>query len=85
MGLYRGMLVGNSIQVVASTDGSLVGRSGIIVEETKNTLALLATNERRIRIAKSVITLKMHVESLQNYKLIEGSNIIGTPADRIKN
>lgn len=83
MVLYHGILVGNSAQVVRSSDSSLVGRSGSVVEETKNTITLLTQNGSCIKIAKSVIVLKMN-GGTQNERLLEGSQIIGTPADRIK-
>ena len=83
--MYHGMLVGNMVQIVTSPDRSLIGKNGIVVEETKNTIALLDVNEKCIRIPKSVVTLNIRTATLQNEKLIEGLQIIGTLSDRIKN
>ena len=82
--LYRGMLVGKSVEVVGSTDKSLIGKNGVIVEETKNTIALLTGDMRHIRLSKSVITMKMNIGTPKESRFIDGKQIVGTHADRIK-
>ena len=41
MDIHNNTWIGSTLDVVASKDPTLVGRSGIVVDETKNTLVLL--------------------------------------------
>lgn len=78
------MLVGNVAQVVSSRDSSLVGRTGTIVEETKNMLFLEVKQGALLKVPKLVVTLRVRARSSGKELHIEGTQLIGTPADRIK-
>lgn len=77
------MLIGREIEVLASRDNSMLRLKGLIVDETKNTLIVLTQTEKQVRISKSVVTLKL-LGMKNDGPVLEGSKLIGTPADRIK-
>jgi len=81
--LYSGMLIGREIEVLASRDKTMLKLRGLVVNETKNLLIVMTPDERQVNIPKSIVTL--NISSKNSEKLIvEGSKLIGTPADRIK-
>lgn len=81
--VYSGMLVGREIEVVASRDVSLLGLKGVAIDDTKNLLVLATGSGRKVKLPKSVIKVKVSGPTREAL-VIEGSNLIGTPADRIK-
>ena len=80
--MFAGMLIGTEILVLASKDKTMNGVRGLVMDETKNMLVILTPEERQVKIPKSIVTLS--VGSKPNNLTIEGSKLIGTPADRIK-
>lgn len=50
--------IGRNLSVFKSTDLSLVGRTGIIVDETKNTISLLE-NQNKVTFAKAAIEFQL--------------------------
>jgi len=46
--------LGRNLSVFNSTDPSLVGRSGLVVDETKNTISILE-NQNKVTFAKAAI------------------------------
>ncbi len=80
--MFSGLLVGREILVLASKDKTLNGISGLVMDETKNMLLVLTAEEKQLKIPKSIVTLSLNAKP--NRITIEGSKLIGTPADRIK-
>ena len=80
--MFAGMLIGTEILVLASKDKTMNGIRGLVMDETKNMLVILTPEERQVKIPKSIVTLS--VSSKPNNLTIEGSKLIGTPADRIR-
>jgi len=77
------MLIGREIEVIASRDKTMLKLKGLVVNETKNLIVVMTSEERQVNIPKSIVTLE--ISNKQSGKLkIEGSDLIGTPADRIK-
>jgi ribonuclease P protein subunit POP4 len=81
--MYAGMLIGREIEVLASRDRSLLNLKGFVIEETKNMLVVNTSSEKQVKIPKSIITLSL-LGSRKDSLVIEGSKLIGLPADRIK-
>jgi ribonuclease P protein subunit POP4 len=81
--LYKGNLMGKIAQVKQSKDSSLIGTRGLIVEDTKNMLLIETSNKRIIKIPKSIVVIDLQ-EGTSKSLAIEGTNLIGTPAERIK-
>ncbi len=79
------MLIGREIEVLASRDKSMLNLKGLVIDETKNMLVVVTPLERQVKIPKSIITLSVS-NRRRNEKalIIEGSKLIGTPAERIK-
>jgi RNase P/RNase MRP subunit p29 len=80
--MYSGMLIGTEILVLASKDKTMNGIRGLVMDETKNMLVILTPEERQVKIPKSIVTLSVGAKPAN--LTIEGSKLIGTPADRIK-
>lgn len=80
--MYSSLLIGKVAEVVQSSDKSLLGRSGVIIDESKNMIHLCTEVGKTLRLPKSIVTLKLgsRIDSV----FLEGSKIIGTPVDRIR-
>ena len=76
------MLIGREIEVVASSDLTLIGIHGLILNETKNTLLVQTREKRQLTIPKPIITLK--VRARPQDIVLEGGKLVGSAADRIK-
>jgi len=81
--MYSGMLIGAEIEVIASHDRSMLNLKGLVMDETKNMLVVLTQAEREVKIPKSIVTLSISGGKMDRPN-IEGSSLIGTPAERIK-
>jgi ribonuclease P protein subunit POP4 len=79
--LARHELIGLSVLVVGSTDRGLVGISGRIVDETRNTL-LVETERGLKRIPKSNTSLTFTLPDGQRVR-VSGSILISRPENRI--
>jgi len=76
------MLIGRGIAVLASKDKTMNGIRGLVLEETKNMLLIVTPEKKQVFIPKSIVTLSL--EAKPTNLTIEGSKLIGTPAERIK-
>jgi RNase P/RNase MRP subunit p29 len=82
--MYKGMLIGMQIEVLASLDKTLVKKCGIAIDETKNLLILRSDTSKILKLPKSVVTVGVR-ESVDKKQIqIEGRDLIGTPEERIK-
>ena len=79
--LARHELIGLSVLVVGSTDRGLVGISGRIVDETRNTL-LVETERGTKRIPKLNTSLTFTLPDGQRAR-VSGSILISRPENRI--
>jgi len=75
-------LVGLSAEVADAADPTVIGKSGVIAAETRDTITL-KSRERKITVAKKDATLSIHTESGLKL-LVNGSLLLGRPEDRIK-
>ena len=75
--LLKGELIGSEIEIMHSKNKTLIGKTGKIIDETRNTITL-ETNSKKIKVLKSHITFKI------KNKIIDGKKIVGKPEDRIK-
>jgi len=70
-----GELIGSFVEIVGSTNKSLIGLSGKIIDETLNIIEL----EDHKKIAKNQAIFR-----LNNGLIIDGKLIVGRPEDRAK-
>lgn len=70
--------IARNLSVIDSSDPSLVGVSGLILDETKRTISL-DCNGHNIKLAKNVI----HFTLDNNTEKIDGSLVSQRPEDRI--
>ncbi|MBC64761.1 MAG: hypothetical protein CMB15_03925 [Euryarchaeota archaeon] len=67
-----------NIHVTESTDPTLVGISGQVIEETRRTIVIQTSNGNKT-LAKDVINFKLDSEN----KVIQGFTVTQRPEDRI--
>lgn len=78
MDMYNQPWIGRSMNVVDATDTSLIGRSGMVVDETRNTLSLIE-GERTLVLNKASITFTVDGSDA----VIHGAMVGQRPEDRI--
>ena len=79
--IVKDELIGKHITIRECTDPHWKNKSGVIIDETKNTF-LLEINHQRKRIGKKSATFEFHVHKKKT--LIEGSRLMYRSEDRIK-
>lgn len=70
------------ITVVESSDQSLKGLEGEVVDETKNMFRIRAAGGYK-SLPKSVVTLRVKMPDSSS-QVVEGRRLLGRPEDRIK-
>ena len=70
--------IGRNISVTSSPDAALIGRSGLVVDETRETITMLE-NDREVIFGKSSIEFKIG----DNDVAIDGKLVRQRPEDRI--
>jgi RNase P/RNase MRP subunit p29 len=77
MEIYNNTWIGTTLNVVGSNDPTLVGRSGIVLDETKNTLVLL-DGGARVTLGKAAIKFTIDDSNV----VIQGAFVGQRPEDR---
>ena len=78
MNMYNQPWIGRSMTITSSTDPTLTGRMGIVVDETRNTVALLEGDQQLV-LNKASITFTVD----DNDVVIQGAMVGQRPEDRI--
>ena len=78
MNMYNQPWIGRSLVVVDSTDATLLGRNGTVVNESRNTVSLLE-GERTLVLNKASITFTVDSSDV----VIQGAMVGQRPEDRI--
>jgi len=72
-------LIGLNVTIASSSDSTLVGRKGVVVDESRDMLVIEADG-KEIKVPKEVVVL-----AFDDYNImIEGKKIRYRPEDRIK-
>ncbi len=80
--LMRHELIGLSVEVTESSDSTLVGKKGKIVDETQNTLVIEDTSGMK-RVQKSTVVLSAELPDGTKAQ-INGKSIVARPEERVK-
>ncbi len=80
--ITRHELLGLLVKVLGATDSGLVGISGEITGETRNTITLKSPTGQKT-VAKEKTSLLIHTDSGDEL-LVNGSLLLGRPENRIK-
>ena len=75
-------IIGLELSVLESSDPTITGLTGTVIDETKNTLFIRMDSGRVIQISKQVAT-RLQVHTDNGVCFISGSSLIGRPEDRI--
>ena len=79
--IVKDELIGRHVTIKACTDPEWVGKSGTILDETKQTF-LIEIDDQEKRIAKQIATFEF--ERKGKKIIVEGSKLTFRPEDRIK-
>jgi len=79
--LARDELIGRRVTIRESTDPTLDNKSGLIIDETKNTFLIEIENKEK-KVGKNIA--KFEFEQDGKKILLNGSKLIFRPEDRIK-
>ena len=80
--MFDRLLIGKEIKILSALDKSLIGRTGVVVDETKNTLVVRSSPGARIRIPKRIVRLGIQESTRET--VVEGKALLGTPVERIR-
>ena len=80
--MFDRLLIGKEIKILSALDKSLIGRTGVVVDETKNTLVVRSSPGARIRIQKRLVRLGIQESTRET--VVEGKALLGTPVERIR-
>jgi len=79
--LSKDELIGLHVKIKECNDPSWQGKTGVVVNETKNTF-LIKIDEKTKKIAKKIAKFEFEIDGKK--MILEGSNISYRPEDRIK-
>jgi len=79
--LARDELIGLKVKIKECKDPNWVGKSGLLLNETKNTFLIEVDNQKKT-IAKNIAIYEFEIEGKKI--IIDGSKITYRPEDRIK-
>ena len=79
--LAKEELIGRHVTIKECTDPGWINKSGVIIDETKNTFLIEMDNEEK-RIAKNIATLEFEHDGKKT--TLNGSKLVYRPEDRIK-
>jgi ribonuclease P protein subunit POP4 len=82
MDAAKGEFLGRTVTIASSSDPTLVGATGEILDETMKTFSLRQADGRRITVAKSAVTIGLHMDD--RVVKIDGNTLLFRPEDRIK-
>ena len=77
MDIHNNTWIGLTLDVVSSNDPTLIGRSGVVVNETKNTLVLLE-GDKTVTFGKPAISSTIDDSDV----IIQGALVSQRPEDR---
>lgn len=81
--IYYHELIGLEATIEQYPDPTLVGRSGVVVDETMKTLLIETVEGRRVRVLKEYLGIKFKLPSGVSI-YVDGFRILGRPEDRLK-
>ncbi|HDD46072.1 MAG TPA: ribonuclease P protein subunit [Candidatus Aenigmarchaeota archaeon] len=81
--IVRHELIGLKVKVTSSTNKTIEGLAGLVVDETKNMLFIEKRNGKVSMVAKKDCTFSFILPNGERV-LVSGKDIVGRPEDRIK-
>lgn len=81
--VYYHELIGLEAVIEQYPDPSLVGRRGIVIDETMKTLVIETVEGRKVRVFKEYLGIKFKLPN-GVFAYVDGFRILGRPEDRLK-
>ena len=78
MNIYNKIWLGGKLRVISSPDVTLIGRNGVVVDETKNTLTI-QENGKGVKLGKSSIRFTIDDSEV----IIDGAMVGQRPENRV--
>lgn len=75
-------LIGLEVEIVNSTDPSLIGVQGTIVDETRETFVIEQAGKQKV-VSKAIAIFRMTLPSGEAVE-VDGAKLVARPEDRIK-
>lgn len=83
--IIRHELIGLDVEIIKSTNPSLIGIQGRVIDETRNTLVVEKSNGKEIVIPKDIAIFRFQLKNNELVKVdVDGKLLIGRPEDRLK-
>lgn len=79
----RQELIGLNVKIVESKNKENVGKEGVVVDETRNTIVIEEKNGKQKTLIKDQCYFSFELPSGERVR-VEGSLLVGRPEDRIK-
>ncbi|MDH2901870.1 MAG: ribonuclease P protein subunit [archaeon] len=79
--MFSRILIGEKIRIIQSSDPTLIQRSGMIIDETRNILKIADDAQKPVSIPKSSSIFELEFEGKRI--VLPGREIVGTPQERI--
>jgi ribonuclease P protein subunit POP4 len=80
--ILRHELIGLNVKIVRSPNRSLRGKTGLVINESKNMLTV-SKKGRKVLIPKSVATFRFKLADGQIVE-VDGRRLVGRPESRLK-
>ncbi len=80
--LLQHELIGLRMKVLDASDPNLVGKEGVIVDETRNTIDLKENKEIK-KVPKKESTIRITIPKGEKVK-VKGTELVARPEDRVK-
>jgi ribonuclease P protein subunit POP4 len=80
--LVRHELIGLKLRIVSSSNKTLAGLSGKVIDETRNMLVIEKADGKEISVQKETAVFSFEVGSV--WVKVDGKALVGRPEDRIK-
>jgi ribonuclease P protein subunit POP4 len=74
---WRNPLIGEEVEITQSSNATLTGTKGKIIDETKETFTI-KTKDKKKKIIKTTVTIRIDGQE------ISGQTLTGRPEERIK-
>jgi ribonuclease P protein subunit POP4 len=82
--IARHELIGLKVKVASSSNPGIVGTSGRVIDESRNTLTIERTGGSEMKLLKEQCVLSFYLPEQTKWVDVDGKVILARPEDRIK-
>ena len=82
--MFSEVLVGNHIEILESSDKTLIHLTGEIVSESRSMLIIKDSKNELLRIPKIAVKFALREKNRNSTRVFSGLEVLGTPQERIR-